>query len=407
MLFVLLGVLGTILWRERSTRRPPVDLAIVLFGMMAWAITRVSIIRTSGASLGECFALIGWYLLPALVLYGTRSGEVELYADTRLRDSLGKGLEVGVGAAGCFSIIQLIFGIEQTKIPGLTLAIGDSYASKPLLIHTNGYETFSKIPSTYQNGNVLGPVAGFILIIALARLVQGKKSTQSELVYSAVILCLATTACLLSGSRTVVLAVCLSALLALLQGRLKRKLPVLVGTGAVLLVALQLQPGLAGRFAPSSLLDTEAAGRTDNWKRIVGEGIPFRLLIGSEEWLSPRDSVEGLLGALQRVGVVGLSLYCLLIWRAVLKGQGRHWRVPCMVLLVAFALDSSYLVFPTLFIPFARTWALPQPRNRPSDNYQILLGHGGHYSGTLDRPLVAGKRRVTNRFALATSTRSA
>lgn len=54
---------------------------------------------------------------------------------------------------GLYSVIQWLFGLTQTTIPGITLALGDAWANKPIGYGFTVLHESTKMPSTAQNGN--------------------------------------------------------------------------------------------------------------------------------------------------------------------------------------------------------------------------------------------------------------
>lgn len=64
-----------------------------------------------------------------------------------------KILSVSGIIVGLYSVLQWLFGITQTTIPGITLALGDSWENKPIGYGFTTLHEATKMPSTAQNGN--------------------------------------------------------------------------------------------------------------------------------------------------------------------------------------------------------------------------------------------------------------
>lgn len=54
---------------------------------------------------------------------------------------------------GAYSIMQWLFGLTQTTVPGITLAWGDAWVNKPIGYGFSTFHESTKMPSTTQNGN--------------------------------------------------------------------------------------------------------------------------------------------------------------------------------------------------------------------------------------------------------------
>src|SRR5665648_865200 len=190
-----------------------------------------------------------------LLYLGTR---VEL-PDLRWRLAMEKGFIVAAG----FGLAQWAFGIEQTKIPGLTIALGDTYATKNDVIFTGDGQNISKIMSTYQNGNIFGVVAAVFLIVSIARISDRKAARHDWLLFFSSGLAVS-----LSGSRTaLVVAVVGIVLVFMRRGNMANKLWVGVGVVVSYGMVVWLEPALASRYTIGNLVASGGAGRTLIWAR--------------------------------------------------------------------------------------------------------------------------------------------
>ena len=357
MLFGLVLAASAIVYarQERIAQMPRRVLGALAF-LLAWWFERVTVLVLSDASPAELVALTAWFVVPAVLL--------AVAAVEPAGHEWGVALEAGVVAAATLSLVQVVIGVEPTLIPGLTIAYGDDFASKHVLITTVDYGTFFKIPSSYQNGNTFGVVAGFFAVTALYRILRGDARRWNWILLGSTAMAVA-----LSGSRSVLLAVAVgSSSVLCIRGSASRKLVIVGGALVAAIVAVRLQPGLAERFSLSSITDTQGAGRTQRWREVLDQEGVTGLGLGTSSWLSGPSS-EGVFGAAEQVGSVGVVSLLLLAVRSTAVERLRPWRFPLLVVLICFLLDSSYLVFPTLFIPFARMWSpmLPTSSAVPHD----------------------------------------
>ena len=67
-------------------------------------------------------------------------------------------------AATFFGLGQYIYGLKFLNVPGLTIALGDFYERKNLSIFSDGSALGTKIPSTFQGGNIWGQCTALILV---------------------------------------------------------------------------------------------------------------------------------------------------------------------------------------------------------------------------------------------------
>lgn len=348
--FMLFGLAFALTLLLRRAVPPAAVVVRILAMLAAWIAGRIVVLAAAGASVAQIIAVIGWAVLPAVVL-GFACARPTTGRGFRMRRRWGGALEFGVMSACIFAVVQVVAGVEVTTVPGVTIALGDSYESKFITVVLDDLGAFSKIPSTYQNGNVFGVVTAFFFVTAACR-VSSRKATRWDLS----LLTLTGTASLLAGSRTVVVALIVASFVGFLsRAPLQRRVGLGAAAVGVGVAAFMLQPGLLERFAVTSLTDSGGAGRTERWNEVLTDVGP-RLIVGTTDWVST-SLAEGAVGAAQQIGVIGLLLIAGLAG-VVTRAPGMQvWRLPLLVVAVCFLLDSSYFVFPTWFIPFARLWA--------------------------------------------------
>jgi len=319
---------------------------------LAWLVFRLVTIRLDGGSAADALALAGWYGLPLLLLMvGPRCGA--------LRGDHGRRwvarLEAGVLVACAFSLVQQVWGIGRTAVPGVTRAVGADYSVKPL-----EFAGGSKIPSTYQNGNVLGVVTAFFFLVAAERILDGRGTRRDRLLLAGTAV-----ASVLSGSRTVVIGLALGIVVLILRSGVNRRtIAVCLLVGAALFGVLRASPALSARLVGTRASDPSLAVRTVVWGKILRTTSVPELLAGGPDWAQHKVDpglAEGLVGAVQQVGLVGMGLFLGVLVAATNAPEHRRWRLILLPIAVSLAVDSAYLVFPTLFIPLARMFAPLHP----------------------------------------------
>jgi hypothetical protein len=331
-----------------SRSRPnPLRVDPALIGLTIWSVVVAARLVFTAATLSEPVALMGWLLLPLTI--------VAISAARAMHGSVVvKSILLGVRLAAIYGFWQLTFGLEAVAVPGVTQAWGSDFADKHLGIYVDGVVTFTKIPSTYQNGNNFGVIAAMCFLIALThpRLYRSQGWVIADL-------CLFSSAVLLSGSRSVLFGWIIGTVACLLYRDIVSRAQA-VRIGAIVVVAVMvtlfLQPGLLDRFSLESLTDTSGSGRTEAWWDAIGAMRVGELAIGSTDWAGVDDSlrgglVEGWAGATQQIGALGVFLL-VVVWLRFVRPvrAGVALAIP---LGVSAVLDSAYLAFPTLFLPAA------------------------------------------------------
>lgn len=99
---------------------------------------------------------------------------------------------------GLYSVAQWLFGITQTTIPGITLALGDSWEDKPIGYGFTTLHEATKMPSTAQNGNNIA----ILCVLAIGTLLTWIPNTKKWFYAKWCSLGLFFTALILSGARS-------------------------------------------------------------------------------------------------------------------------------------------------------------------------------------------------------------
>ena len=349
MMFVL--ILATVMLRLRTghTKNPGYRIALMT---MLWLSYRLLSLYLDGGSPANVAALAGWYGLPVLLLLiGPALGSLPNPIGRRWE----RGLENGILVACGFSLVQQLLGLERSAIPGITRAVGVDYAAKPL-----AFEGGSKIPSTYQNGNILGVVTAVFFLVSTDRVLRGRGSQRDKLIMAATAI-----ATILSGSRTAVIGLVLGLGLLMLRAGLRRQTLVTAALCTFVVgLTLKLSPALSRRLSGTSASDPALTQRTEFWSFLLQTTSIPEMLIGGSAWahpLEPPGLAEGTIGAVQQVGIIGMALFVAVFLTATSPAHLRRWRVLLIPVAISMVVDSAYLVFPTLFLPLARMFAPLDP----------------------------------------------
>lgn len=245
-------------------------------------------------------------------------------------------------AATFFGLGQYVFGLSFLNVPGVTIALGDFYERKNLVLFNSTASYGTKIPSTFQGGNIWGQCSALILIWIIVFQVW---NIFNHKIVKALVILAPLTGILLSFSRTALVAASFTiGAYAMLSSRFR--LRILGGFMLIFFSLLIFQPISLERYSIKSL--TDSAGRTSQWQKGFEN---FSLL----DWLIGRSTItpgttynmEGLFGLFGQVGVFGFLLLSM-IWFQVFIGKSR-WIGLCMF--ICIFLDSTYVSPPLLLIP--------------------------------------------------------
>ncbi len=245
-------------------------------------------------------------------------------------------------SATFFGLGQYVYGLKFLNVPGLTIAWGDFYERKNLSLFSDGTALGTKIPSTFQGGNIWGQCTALILVWIITFQVW---NIYENKIMKIVVVLAPLTGILLSFSRAALVAVSFTIFIYVLSNS-KIRLRLVTGSLFSILALVVFQPINLERYSLSSLADS--AGRTIQWQ-IGFEN--YSLL----DWLIGRSTVtpgtayhmEGLLGLFGQVGVFGFLLLSF-IWIQYFGGQFK-WLGLCMF--ICLFLDSTYVSPPLLLIP--------------------------------------------------------
>jgi hypothetical protein len=317
----------------RSERRKE-GTVVVLVMLSAWLAWRISIYYQFGVA--QIAAFVAWSVMPIAVL-----ALVGSLKDVPVR--FRRSIEWGFLLSVVYAAIQFATSVDAVSVPGLTYALGDDLTQKNNVIYATTGADFSKIPSTYQNGNIYGLVAAVLLVMALRRLLE-RRGTRLD----AALVVGGAFAIAVSGSRMAIVAGAVAlAVLMLGRGGLGRKVGALVALAGVAALAVTLQPGLLERYSVTSLVESGGAGRSVLWRSVMERLTTTQWLIGTND----QSPIEGWPGLVTQLGLIGIVLLALGYW--VLAANRREWWPVAVVLVVGAFFDSAYLLFPTWFLPAA------------------------------------------------------
>jgi hypothetical protein len=244
--------------------------------------------------------------------------------------------------AALFGLGQYFFGLNFLKISGLTIAWGDSYDRKNLSLFESATEVGSKIPSTFQGGNIWGQCSSLILIWVIV--FQIWNVYQSKIM-KIVTLVAPIVGVALSLSRTALVASTLTVLLFAI-GNSKYSARIFSGIFVIMTLSVFFLPTIFDRYSVSSL--SNSAGRAEQWKTGLDNYSILDWLFGRSS-MSPGSAfhMEGLLGLFGQVGIIGF-LMMVILWFKIYPKEFK-WLGIC--LLICLILDSTYISPPLLLIP--------------------------------------------------------
>lgn len=255
---------------------------------------------------------------------------------------------------GLYSVLQWTVGIEATKIPGLNIAYGDTFADKPIGYGFNGREAL-KMPSTYQNGN--GVALFFLLAIFFVFTIKTKKKF-----WKALAILLGAIGIILSGSRTALIPFVLlipyaiNKIYGILQKR-NQKITLIIfliiGIGAGVFYITysnsELIEYMYDRYVVQTISDPTGSGRVTQIQSvvsyIVGQdflGVLRNLIIGAD-WSEAFFS-EGIFNIVSYYGVIEAIIFIILLVYPIVKLYKNN-KIEVLGLIsvfIAFMVDSSF-----------------------------------------------------------------
>ncbi|PKM76776.1 MAG: hypothetical protein CVU90_10770 [Firmicutes bacterium HGW-Firmicutes-15] len=356
-IFFALSLLYILIRDHRSANEiPPLFWKVyLLFVLMVFLSLAFNIHQIGPRHLAMTAVLIG---SPLAILLG-----LTLTNSRRAYQIAGLALLI----AGIYAIIQYLFGIEETTINGLNLALGDSWNNKPIAIWVAQTPKYVKWPATYQNGNLAA--AFYILAIPLLLSWRSIELSDRWLRFSALVT--GFVGLLLSGARSALypfaliwIIICIVYVLWQRGNGLK---DLLMWSGCIVLVFMaigQVKPDsppydyMLDRYVLQTKQDPTASGRTMQWKEALKEtsqqAWSSRLQIFTLGWDRSADfPVEGFLAVAMLYGFIAMTLFVLLflvtMYQASFRSEANQ--IIALGLLAGFCqflIDSPFLQPPTL-----------------------------------------------------------
>lgn len=262
---------------------------------------------------------------------------------------------------GMYALIQWSFGINNTKVEGLTYAYGDTLDDK-----TNGYgvdgKEAIKMPSTYQVGNG----AGLFYILALAALLSYK--FQNKILKNFAIF-IGLIGLLMSGSRSIIIPVVI--LIPYVIYSLYKKIKTnrgrqifllvifLIFVTAILYITLfnsDLIEYAYNRYILTTLSDSTGSGRTTMIKESFEEisKLNFlekvRAIILGVPWEIGATS-EGILYTFFKYGIITMISFLAILILPIIKlfkDGNKIMAIGLLGVFIAFCVDSSFNYPPSL-----------------------------------------------------------
>ena len=262
---------------------------------------------------------------------------------------------------GMYALVQWSLGINNTKIPGLTYAYGDSLDDK-----TNGYgidgKEAIKMPSTYQVGNA----TGLFYILALAAIISYKTKTK-WLKYVAIVCGLI--GLLMSGSRSAIVPFII--LIPYVIYKLYQKFKTSRGRQLFLLFAFLITIGLIlyvtlfnselieyayNRYVLTTFSDSTGSGRTtmiaNGFEEISKQNVfeKIRCIILGVPWEIGATS-EGILYTFFKYGIIAMISFVMILILPIIKlfkNGNKIMAIGLLGVFIAFCVDSSFNYPPAL-----------------------------------------------------------
>lgn len=299
---------------------------------VVWILLRCAVYADDG--LPTIVPFVAWTLVP-LAIAGVC---VTMPVSGAFGTALKSGFLVSVG----YAVLQFVMGVESVAVAGLTYSYGDDLSLKNNFISSESVD-FSKIPSTYHNGNIYGTVSIVFMVLAVRRLLAREATLLDWVVLAGSAFALTA-----SGSRTAVVAGGVAGIILIFgRGAYSRKASLLALLLAGVAAVLAAQPALLQRYSLGDVLASGGAGRSEGWRNELDAMSALDLVIGRSVRIVP----EGWLGMVADIGLVGVVLLVLAYARVLRNAPGFGPVVAGLA--TAAVLDSAFLLFPTWFIPAA------------------------------------------------------
>jgi hypothetical protein len=278
-----------------------------------------------------------------------------------------KIVAVSLLITGAFALLQWEYGIFNSSIQGITIAFGESYYAKPLGFWKSDFffAEAAKMPSTYQNGNL---VASFYVFAISTLLTYQKQNSNTPLVYSFIIF-IGIAGLLLSGARSLIYPFMVFAIFIFnsyfksLNSKKKRKLILLIffilPVGIFIFISFWSDSTFVNYFIARNILstiqDTTMSGRTIEYLRLLSyiQNINVSKLLRLFILGAPHGALlktEGLTYVFARYGIIAFLLFNIIILYPISKISrfNKPVALSMIMIYISFLVDNSYQFPPTL-----------------------------------------------------------
>lgn len=309
---------------------------LFLIFLICWSFLVINRSELLLNSIGAKFGIAYWFvLIPLMWIVLAEQFRNDHFATIKF-------LIIALTFTSLFGFQQFLFGLDSMKVDGLTIAYGDSYSRKNLALVFADNSQSTKIPSTFQGGNIWGQCFALVLVwvihFKIWRQVNSKVLKVLSVFSPAV-------GVYLSFSRTALIAAFFGILLSFLAN-LKVRRFFLVPVITLSFIFFFLITQTSNRYTFESL--TNSAGRSNQWQNGFQSLSFFDWLLGSPQRFDGVSvQMEGLLGLLAQVGLVG---FAFLVWLWI-KIFPLKFNVIGLTLLFCVFVDSTYVSPPLLEIP--------------------------------------------------------
>lgn len=205
-----------------------------------------------------------------------------------------------------YAIVQFVFGIANTTIPGITVNYTD-YIEAPgswWLKKSNGFSGGSKVFATYQNGNIFGLT--LLLLFPLSYRSNGKHSRLKLFLF--------TVCCFLSGSRSAIIGCILYLIIIVIRKRKVTKKAFVFGS-IFLIVGVYAFVKIITADSNAGLLSR--IGGSLNWNVFVNGSGRTAEALRYFSWLfekfRPLTFLFGAYGSYYRGGAYEMTYFCVFI----------------------------------------------------------------------------------------------
>lgn len=275
------------------------------------------------------------------------------------KENFGKVILISGLIVTTYSIIQKIWGITATSIPGITYTYGSSLVEKPIG-YNSSTDTALKMPSTYQNGNSSGLFLLLVLCYSIYVLTIVKRPHVFVLFLALSIYF--SIGILLAGSRSAIFGLILSLIfIAIYQSFSKLNLPKIkfkkriFGTIAfasllILLIIVLSNSNVINTFITRTLNDPTGNGRTQQIEYLLNEfgKYPLSFIFGLRWNIGYVGegfySLWACYGLLFFLTFFGFLLYCSFSR----KNSSIFFSIALFAICIAFFVDSSFYYLPNL-----------------------------------------------------------